>query len=121
MMDLQWPALVLSIAGAWCVGGSTSRLRLVGFWLFLVSNLCWAGWGMAVAAPAIVIAQVFFMYTSVRGIVTNRSPMRAAAIIPQPAPPPPPPPPRGGYQALPRLDYPRGTLPPPPVGRSGKT
>lgn len=68
---LQWPALLLSIVGAWCVGGRTARLRLIGFWLFLASNLAWAGWGYGAAAWAVVITQLVFIVTSIHGIRSN--------------------------------------------------
>lgn len=72
MIDwLQWPALLLSIVGAWCVGGRTSRLRLIGFWLFLLSNAAWASWGYGAAAWAVVISQLVFTITSIRGIRSN--------------------------------------------------
>jgi hypothetical protein len=72
MLDLlQWPALILSIAGAWCVGGSTSPQRLLGFWLFLLSNIAWASWGCGAGAWAVVISQLVFTITSVRGIRSN--------------------------------------------------
>lgn len=72
MIDfMQWPALILSIAGAWCVGGSTSRQRLVGFWLFLLSNIAWGLWGFGAGAWAVVISQLVFTITSIRGIRSN--------------------------------------------------
>lgn len=72
MIDLlQWPAVVLSIIGAWLVGGSRPQQRLAGFLLFLASNVLWAAWGLGIAAWGVVITQAFFTWTSLRGIRTN--------------------------------------------------
>ncbi len=72
MIDwLQWPALLLSIVGAWCVGGRNARMRLIGFWLFLLSNIAWASWGYGAMAWAVVISQLVFIITSIRGIRSN--------------------------------------------------
>lgn len=72
MIDLlQWPALVLSIIGAWLVGGRRANQRLAGFLLFLASNVLWSLWGLGIAAWGVVITQAFFTWTSIRGIRTN--------------------------------------------------
>lgn len=72
MIDfLQWPALLLSIAGAWCVSGGTARQRLIGFLLFLGSNVLWLLWASGASAWAVVIANVIYMVTSVRGVFSN--------------------------------------------------
>lgn len=68
---LQWPALVLSIVGAWLVGGRRSNQRLAGFVLFLISNALWSAWGIGSDAWGLVITQAFFTWTSLRGIRTN--------------------------------------------------
>jgi len=70
---LQWPALVLSIVGAYYVASDNARHRLVGFWLFLLSNFAWAFWGIGAMAWAVVISQVLFMFTSCRGIIINNN------------------------------------------------
>jgi hypothetical protein len=68
---LQWPALVLSIIGAWLVGGSRANQRFAGFLLFLASNVLWAAWGLGIGAWGVAITQAFFTWTSLRGIRTN--------------------------------------------------
>jgi hypothetical protein len=71
MIHLQWPALLLSITGAWLVAGRSTRDRMVGFWLLLIASGFWSVWGYAAGAPAIVLAQLVFAYTSVRGVLSN--------------------------------------------------
>lgn len=72
MIDLlQWPALVLSIVGAWLVGSNVRQQRAAGFLLFLLSNALWSMWGIGIAAWGVVITQAFFTWTSIRGLRTN--------------------------------------------------
>lgn len=75
MLDLlQWPALVLSLTGAWFVSGATAHMRIIGFALFLGSNVLWLLWAGGASAWAVVIANLFYLFTSIRGIAANRTP-----------------------------------------------
>jgi hypothetical protein len=69
----EWIAAACSIAGAWMVGSTTAHVRLVGFLLFLFSNLLWIVWGVSVSAWPLVAMQFAFLVTSVRGIWSNRN------------------------------------------------
>lgn len=64
---MQWPAMLVTVAAAWCVGSSRPARRKAGFWLFLVSNLLWVIWGAFTHAWALVILQVCLAATNVRG------------------------------------------------------
>lgn len=68
---LQWPAMVLSVAGAALVADPQASVRLVGFVLFLLANLTWAAWGAHTRAWALVIMQALFTLTSIRGVWSN--------------------------------------------------
>lgn len=72
MIDfLQWPALVLSVIGAWLVGGSTMTHRRRGFLFFLLSNGLWMLWAGGIEAWGVVITQAVFTWTSIRGLCAN--------------------------------------------------
>jgi hypothetical protein len=42
---LQWPAMIVTVTGAWLVASRQKRKRMVGFWLFLMSNVLWVVMG----------------------------------------------------------------------------
>lgn len=65
--EVQWPAMVVTVAAAWFVGSGHSGRRKVGFWLFLLSNLLWILWGAFTHAWALVILQVCLAGTNIRG------------------------------------------------------
>jgi hypothetical protein len=66
---LQWPAAILTVAGAWFVGSKRAGRRRLGFWVYLSSNLAWVAWGVPAAAYAVVALQVFLAALNVRGMV----------------------------------------------------
>jgi hypothetical protein len=67
-LDLvQWPAMLLTVAAAWCVASSRRDRRAWGFWLFLVSNALWMVWGWSDGAWALVILQVALAALNIRG------------------------------------------------------
>ena len=70
---LQWPAMVIALAGAWYVGADTPRQRWWGFWGFLISNILWVGRAIYIHEYALLIMQALFIITSVRGLWRNRS------------------------------------------------
>ena len=69
---LQWPAFAVTVGAGWLVASGEQRWRLVGFGLFLVSNVLWVAWGWHDAAWALVALQGFLVITNVRGIADNR-------------------------------------------------
>jgi len=71
LSGMQWPAMVLSVLGAWFVADAAPSLRLFGFALFLAANLAWLAWGWHTRAWALVIMQAIFTVTSLRGVWSN--------------------------------------------------
>ena len=65
---LQWPAMAVTIVGAWYVASTKKRRRKIGYWLFLSSNVLWVAWGLHVRAYALITLQVFLMVMNVRGL-----------------------------------------------------
>lgn len=65
---LQWPAMLATIGAAWLIGSTRPRWRHGGFWLFLVSNALWIGWGWPAQAYGLIVLQVFLVGTNVRGL-----------------------------------------------------
>jgi len=68
---LQWPAMLVTIAGAWLVASRSRRKRIVGFWVFLASNVLWSVWGWYTSAYALIVLQVFLAVTNTRGVYKN--------------------------------------------------
>ncbi len=64
---LQWPAMVVTVLAAWLVASSLKRRRLVGFWIFLLSNVLWIAWGLHSRAWALVFLQVCLAAMNIRG------------------------------------------------------
>ena len=70
--DIQWPAMVITVAASWLVGSTHRRRRLAGFWIFLLSNALWVAWGWGGGAPALVILQVCLGAMNIRGMLKAR-------------------------------------------------
>jgi hypothetical protein len=68
---LQWPAMVVTVLGAWLVASQSKRRRRVGFWVFLFSNLLWIGWGWHDHAYALVVLQLALGAMNLRGAFKN--------------------------------------------------
>ncbi len=67
-LDLvQWPAMVVTVWAAWLVASSLKRRRLLGFWIFLLSNVLWVAWGLHSHAWALVFLQLCLAAMNVRG------------------------------------------------------
>lgn len=64
---LQWPAMAVTIAAAWCVASTHATRRRLGFWLFLASNVLWIAWGWFAGAWALILLQVALAFLNVRG------------------------------------------------------
>ena len=69
---LQWPAFAVTVAAGWLVASDDRHKRLVGFGLFLISNVLWVAWGWHDAAWALVALQAFLVITNIRGVADNR-------------------------------------------------
>ncbi len=68
---LQWPAMAVTLAAAWFTASQSKHQRKWGFWLFLVSNVLWIGWGWTTAAWALVVLQLGLAAMNIRGSLTN--------------------------------------------------
>ena len=68
---LQWPAMVVTVLGAWLVASQSKRRRRVGFWVFLFSNLLWIAWGWHDHAYALVVLQLALGAMNLRGAFKN--------------------------------------------------
>jgi len=69
---LQWPALVVTVVAAWLVSTDRRAKREVGFWIFLVSNGLWIGWGLHTSAFALVLLQLCLGVSNIHGMIKNR-------------------------------------------------
>ena len=68
LLDLvQWPAMAVTVVAAWLVASTQKRKRFVGFWLFLLSNALWAGWGLHTDAYALIVLQICLAAMNIRG------------------------------------------------------
>ena len=68
---LQWPAMLVTITGAWLVASQSERRRKVGFFVFLASNLLWVVWGWSTGAYALVALQFALAALNMRGAKKN--------------------------------------------------
>ena len=68
LLDLvQWPAMAATVVAAWLVASTQKRKRFVGFWLFLLSNALWVGWGLHTDAYALIVLQICLASMNIRG------------------------------------------------------
>lgn len=65
---VQWPAMVITVVGAWCVGSNQKSRRNTGFWLYLLSNVLWIAWGVNDKAWALITLQVALAVMNFRGM-----------------------------------------------------
>jgi hypothetical protein len=68
---LQWPAMLVTVVAAWYVASGQRARRKLGFWLFLLSNLLWIGWGIYARAYALVTLQLCLAGMNIRGEKKN--------------------------------------------------
>ena len=68
---LQWPAMVVTVIGAYLVASQSERKRTWGFWIFLLSNVLWLVWGWHDKAYALMTLQVSLAAMNIRGVVKN--------------------------------------------------
>ena len=71
---LQWPAFAASLLAAWLLASQSSRRRNTGFWIFLLSNALWIGWGWQAQAWALIALQVGLALLNVRGLYKTDAP-----------------------------------------------
>jgi len=64
---VQWPAMLVTVIAAYFVASNHPRRRLIGFWLYLVSNVLWVCWGVASRAYALIALQVCLAAMNIRG------------------------------------------------------
>lgn len=70
---MQWPAMVTTLASAWLVAAQSKGRRRVGFWVFILSNILWAIWGIYAKAYALVLLQVGLLLLNIRGAYKNKT------------------------------------------------
>jgi hypothetical protein len=68
---LQWPAMLVTIAGAWLVASSQEGRRRAGFYVYLLSNVLWSTWGWHTHAYALILLQAALLAMNLRGVVRN--------------------------------------------------
>ncbi|EST13976.1 putative membrane protein [Pseudomonas putida S610] len=68
---LEWPAMVLTVVAAWCIGSRRPARRKIGFCCFIASNLLWAAWGWHAEAWALIILQFTLCAMNLRGWKKN--------------------------------------------------
>jgi len=68
---LQWPAMLVTLAAAWLVGGRSARRRSWCFWVFVLSNVLWCVWGAFTQSYALIVLQVGLFILNLRGVRKN--------------------------------------------------
>ena len=68
---VQWPAMVATIVAAWLVASRHKRRRMVGFWVFILSNILWIVWGWHASAYALIVLQFALAALNIRGVLKN--------------------------------------------------
>ena len=68
---LQWPAMVVTIVAAWLIASPSRGRRVVGFWIFLVSNVLWIVWAWHDKAYALITLQLALAILNFRGVYKN--------------------------------------------------
>jgi hypothetical protein len=68
---IQWPAMVATLAAAWLVASTSKHRRMIGFWVFLASNVLWIAWGWHDEAYALIALQVGLAAMNIRGVHKN--------------------------------------------------
>lgn len=68
---LQWPAMAVTLYAAYLIGSKRADRRILGFSMFVLSNLLWIVWGWQDEAWALIALQVGLFAMNVRGILKN--------------------------------------------------
>jgi hypothetical protein len=70
---IQWPAMAVTVTGAWLVASQRKFKRNWGFWIFLLGNILWVIWGLHDHAYALILLQICLAATNIRGVRKNRT------------------------------------------------
>ena len=68
---LQWPATAVTLYAAYLVGSKRDDRRVLGFVMFVFSNVLWIAWGWHDGAWALITLQVGLFAMNLRGIMEN--------------------------------------------------
>lgn len=68
---LQWPAMAVSLFGAWWIGDPACSNRRHGFSVLILSNVIWLIWAISDAAWALGVMQILFLIVNGRGYYDN--------------------------------------------------
>ena len=68
---MQWPAMIVTVAGAGLVSSQRKFKRNWGFWIFLLSNVLWIIWAIGDRAYAMIVLQICLAALNIRGVRTN--------------------------------------------------
>lgn len=71
-LDLvQWPAMAVTLYAAYLIGSRREDRRILGFSMFILSNVLWIAWGWHDGAWALIALQLGLFAMNLRGIVEN--------------------------------------------------
>ena len=65
---IQWPAMAVTVAGAWLVASPRKFKRNWGFWIFLLGNALWIIWDLHDRAYALIVLQLCLAAMNIRGV-----------------------------------------------------
>ena len=65
--------MAATLLSAWLVAAQSKKSRQWGFWIFLVSNVLWIGWGWHDHACALIILQLGLAVLNTRGVAKNET------------------------------------------------
>lgn len=68
---VQWPAMAVTLYAAYLIGSKREDRRILGFSMFILSNVLWVAWGWHDGAWALIALQLGLFAMNVRGIVKN--------------------------------------------------
>ncbi|GGE78306.1 hypothetical protein [Massilia psychrophila] len=68
---LQWPATAVTLYAAYLVGSKRDDRRVLGFVMFVLSNVLWIAWGWHDGAWALITLQFGLFAMNLRGILKN--------------------------------------------------
>lgn len=63
--------ILLTLLGAYCVSGLTSKKRFIGFSLYTVTNVCWLIYVVGLEDLWLIIQMSLFMVFSIKGMINN--------------------------------------------------
>lgn len=63
--------MAISLAAAYLLASQKPEKRVIAFWLLIIGNVMWVGWGWGEGAWALIALNVGLMALNVRGIFKN--------------------------------------------------